>query len=349
MDKKKQMAFNLNNFLLAISIALDFRQKDKNNTSLNHYKRVAFIVLKLALKFNFDQKQMSDLCSLSLVYDLTKDEKEKIPFLNGLETINNKLFNEIILFASNLDKNFSLGIDDIDKRLSAIEFVKNEKNFSKEIIENFLTISLPVSFWLDLQNENDILMFIYSSLDDFTIIIDFEEILKITNIFHNIVSPDSTFIKMCEIMADEYAFDHKDKQTFLIAASLANIGKLAIPSKILNKKEKLTQIEYEIIKAYPYYTKKVLNNIMGFNDILIWASKIQERVDGSGYPYGVFGKDLSLKDRVILTLNIYNALRENRTYRRAYTHNDAIEIMRKEAEDKKIDISIVNDIYRIFK
>lgn len=342
MDKKKQMPFNLNNFLLATSSAFDFRKKDLENITLGHYKRVAFISLHLGIKHNFEPKQLADLCSYSLCYDFKKEDLEKLPFLEKSETLNNPLFLEIVSFASFLDKEFSLGIDNIENRIKAKEYIKENKS-------ELLDISSQVGFFLDLLNENDILMFIYASLHDFTTILDFEEILKITTVFHKIVNPNSNLLLLCEIITKEYDFEHKDKQTFLIANSLQNIGKLTIPSNILNKKEPLTSNEYEIIKAYPYYSKKILNNIMGFNDIAVWASKVQERVDGNGYPLGLSAKDLSLKDRLMNTLNIYNALKEPRVYRSAFSHEKAIEIMKKEAKEGKLDMSLVEDFDRFFK
>lgn len=342
MDKKKQMPFNLNNFLLALSFAFDFRKKDLENIPLGHYKRVAFIALNLGLKYNFEPKQMADLCAFSLCYDLKKEDLEKLPFLNANETLNNPLFLEIISFASFLDKEFNLGINDINLREKAKIYIKENKN-------NFLDISNQISFWLDLQNENEILMFIYASLHDFTVVLDFEKILEITTIFHKIINPDSNLLFFCEKITEEYAFEHKDKLIFLITNSFQNIGKLTIPSKILNKKEPLTSNEYEIIKSYPYYTKKILNNIMGFSDISNLASKVQEKVDGLGYPLGLKAKDLSLKDRLMNTLNIYNALRENRVYRTAFTHKETIEIMKNEAKLGKIDGSLVETFEKILK
>lgn len=342
MDKKKQMPFNLNNFLLATSLAFDFRKKDLENITLGHHKRVAFIALHLGIKHNLETKQLADLCSYSLCYDFKKEDLEKLPFLEKGETLNNPLFLEIISFASFLDKEFSLGIDNIENRIKAKEYIKENKS-------ELLDISSQVGFFLDLLNENDILMFIYASLHDFTTILDFEEILKITTVFHKIVNPNSNLLLLCEIITKEYAFEHKDKQTFLIANSLQNIGKLTIPSEILNKKEPLTSNEYEIIKAYPYYSKKILNNIMGFNDIAVLSSKVQERVDGNGYPLGLSAKDLSLKDRLMNTLNIYNALKEPRVYRSALSHEKAIEIMKKEAKEGKLDMSLVEDFDRFFK
>ena len=53
MDKKKQMQFNLNNFLLATSIALDFVSKDRYKISLGHAKRVAYIALNIGIKMDF--------------------------------------------------------------------------------------------------------------------------------------------------------------------------------------------------------------------------------------------------------------------------------------------------------
>ena len=339
MDKKKQLPFNLNNFLLALSSAFDFRKKDLENTTLGHYKRVAFIALHLGIKHNLEPKQLADLCSFSLCYDLGKNNLEKLPFLNGNETLNNPLFLEIISFASDLDKRFSLGIDDIENRINAKKFIEENNPKLKEI-------SNQVGFWLDLQSENEILMFIYASLHDFTTILDFEEVLKITTLFHKIVN--SNFLTFCEKITNEYDFEHKDKQTFLIAASMQNIGKLTIPSKILDKKEPLTSNEFEIIKAYPHYSKRVLSNIMGFNDIAVWASKVQEKIDGSGYPIGLKAKDLSLKDRLMNTLNIYHALKEEKIYRKALSHNEAIKIMKKEAKEGKLDMSLVEDFDRIF-
>jgi HD-GYP domain-containing protein (c-di-GMP phosphodiesterase class II) len=342
MDKKKQLPFNLNNFLLALSSAFDFRKKDLENTTLGHYKRVAFIALHLGIKHNLEPKQLADLCSFSLCYDLGKNNLEKLPFLNTNETLNNPLFLEIISFASDLDKRFSLGIDDIENRINAKKFIEENNPKLKEI-------SNQVGFWLDLQSENEILMFIYASLHDFTTILDFEEVLKITTLFHKIVNSNSNFLTFCEKITNEYDFEHKDKQTFLIAASMQNIGKLTIPSKILDKKEPLTSNEFEIIKAYPHYSKRVLSNIMGFNDIAVWASKVQEIIDGSGYPIGLKAKDLSLKDRLMNTLNIYHALKEEKIYRKALSHNEAIKIMKKEAKEGKLDMSLVEDFDRIFK
>ncbi|MGE3300542.1 MAG: hypothetical protein AB7I39_08895, partial [Arcobacter sp.] len=127
MDKKKQMAFNLNNFLLSMSAILDFKEFDLEGTPLNHFKRVSYIALNLGVKFNFEPKMMADLCSLALIYNLEKNELEKIPFLNTKEFLEDSLIKEIIDFSSKLDKMFKLSDNQIENRVKAIEFVKENK------------------------------------------------------------------------------------------------------------------------------------------------------------------------------------------------------------------------------
>ena len=112
----------------------------------------------------------------------------------------------------------------------------------------------------------------------------------------------------------------------------------------MDKKDALSENEYEEIKSYPHYNKKILANIMGFNDIALWSSKIQELLNESGYPYNLSGKDMSLKDRLLATVNIYTSLTQKKSFRNAYSKSEALDILRDMVKKKKIDASIVNDI-----
>lgn len=380
MDKKKELAFNLNNFLLSISLALDLVEKDMTKTTINHSKRVAFLSLKLGERFNLTPQEMSDLCTFSLVHNISlKYEKEntkeyfiyaeesikELPFLCGYKNVlmyQSENFNgsgifgikgkdipilsQIISFSHLLDKEFDLGSNNIDNKKGIIDFLEKNEDilFSEEIINHFLDVGSKLDFWLNIQNEKDILYYIFGILPDFTRTLSFEDILRITTVFSNLIDKNNTLIEKCSKMADFYKFNHKEKQTFLIAASLQNIGKLAIPNKIILKDSELTYDEYEVIKTYPYYTKKILSNLIGFNDITLWASRVQERIDGGGYPSGLRGDDLSLKDKLMATLNIYNSLLEIKPYREAYSHKKSIKIMNELVNNNKLDKTIVDNL-----
>lgn len=384
MDKKKQMQFNLNNFLLATSIALDFVSKDRYKISLGHSKRVAFIALNIGIKMDFTPEELSDLCSYALVSSLglnqsiddknfceicqecTKDfpfliqkenvlkyQKEKIDGsgLFGLKGDEIPLFSQIIFLAKTLDTMYDFGKENIKNRFDAIEFTKDKLDiyFSRVLIEKFFVCVRETSFWQDMLNEQDTLMFIYSSLNDFTNPLDFENILKITTNFYKIENPQSKLIELSELMCEFYEFEHKDKLTFLITASLCNIGKLTLGKDLLEKEQDLDIYEVEKIKTYPYYTQKILQNIIGFTDISSSASKVQERLDGSGYLKALLGKDLTFKDRLLQSLNAYNALRQNRAYRELFSHEEAIEILKFEASENRFDLAIIEDIDKVLK
>lgn len=384
MDKKKQMQFNLNNFLIATSIGLDFVAKNKYKITLGHSKRVAYIALNIGIKMNLSPEELSDLCSYSLVStvgleqsntdkefcEISNDFVKKFPFLtqqkdilkyqkekvdgSGIFALKQEeipLFSQIIFLARTLDSMYDFGKENIKNRFDAVEFVKSNLDiyFSREIIEKFFECVPNISFWQDMLNEQDTLMFIYSSLYDFTKPLEFDEILVITSNFHKIENPQSQLIELSSIMCDFYEFEHKDKQTFLMAASLSNIGKLTLGKELLEKTADLDVFEIEKIKTYPYYTKKILQSIIGFADISALASKVQERLDASGYMQSLSAKDLNLKDRLLQSLYAYNALRQNRTYRNAFSHEEAIEILEFEASENRFDITIIKDIDRILK
>lgn len=260
------------------------------------------------------------------------------------------MFSQFIAFADIIDSNFDLSNKDISNRERIVNFVKNNELvlFSSDIVECFIEFSEVESFWLDLQNEQEMLTYIFSSLFDYTQALDFEDILSMTSIFYKIIDKESRLLENCEKVADFYNFDHKDKQTFLIAASLSNIGKFFISQKLIDKDIVLEPYEHKQIKAYPYYTNKTLSNIIGFSDINTWATRVQEFIDGSGYPYSFEGKDLSLKDRLLSITNIYSSLTSEKKYRDAFSNIEAIKVLETFAKEGKIDKAISEDFKKIF-
>lgn len=384
MDKKKEMKFNLNNFLLSVSTVLDFVSKDRYQISLGHSKRVAYIALNIGVKMELSQEELSDLCSYALSSSIglnqCSDDKDfclitnecvkDFPFLTtkndilkyqkekfegsgifGLKEKEIPLYSQIIFLAKTLDLMYDFGKENIKNRIDAITFAKDKLDiyFSRELIEKFFLCTKEICFWQDMLNEQDTMMYIYSKLEDFTKVLTFEEILKITSIFSKVENPQSNLIELCEVMADFYEFEHKDKQTFMISASLCNIGKLSLGKKILEKVDELDIYEIEKIRTFPYYTKKVLLNIMGFADIASWAIKVQERLDGSGYISSLTAKDLNFKDRLLQCLNAYDAIRQDRVYREAFNHEEAIEILKYEASENRFDMTIIESIDTILK
>ena len=133
-------------------------------------------------------------------------------------------------------------------------------------------------------------------------------------------------------------FSHLSDDYFrnvVLAAPLHDIGKIKIPDIILNKPAKLTEKEYEVIKMHAIYganiVKKTIYSIENkdYSDVAFNIAKHHhERWDGTGYPEGLKGEEIPLEARIMALADVYDALVSDRVYKKAYSKEKAIEIIR---------------------
>ena len=112
------------------------------------------------------------------------------------------------------------------------------------------------------------------------------------------------------------------------AALLHDIGKLGVSSRILDTPGRLTDEEFARIKEHPLFTERILERVPGFSELAPLASAHHERLDGSGYPYGLTAGELTMPMRVLAVADVYEALTSERPYRSAWSSDEALEIMR---------------------
>jgi len=342
MNKKKEMNFNLNNFLLAVTDILDVRDIGVNGVSKSHSLRIAYICLKLGEQLSLQPKEMFDLCAYSLFHNYINDSNVT---LLGIDNNKNKLSN-IIDYIHTIDEKYDFSKITIENRLKIQEDIKNNSN--QELQDSFLEISSTIDFWMDCQSSNMIVQYIYSTLYDFTEVLTFEEMLKRTSMFGGLYEEVDTFLNRCKKMTEFYNFEEKDNWTFLIAASMLNFGKLSISTEITDKTTTLTDEEYELLKSNIYHNKNALRSVYGFDDISKWATRHQEQLDGNGYPSRIKASELSLKDRLMAILNIYNSLLTDKTYRSVFSHEEAIKILNLKAKNYHLDKAIIKDLEQVF-
>lgn len=107
-----------------------------------------------------------------------------------------------------------------------------------------------------------------------------------------------------------------DLQILTASALLHDIGKTQIPLTMLNKVGRLSRIEYEEIKLHPEIGLKILQGVPDVDPrILRVILKHHEREDGSGYPYGIMGKDIDLFSKITAVADVFHATMSNRIYR----------------------------------
>ena len=112
-----------------------------------------------------------------------------------------------------------------------------------------------------------------------------------------------------------------------VAALLHDVGKLQVPESILCKAAPLTPAEFEVIKRHPADGAALLDHIGGFSEELPLVRGHHERLDGSGYPDGLRGNELSLEIRILGVCDVYDALTSERVYRRAFSQAQALTIL----------------------
>ena len=115
-----------------------------------------------------------------------------------------------------------------------------------------------------------------------------------------------------------------DHRRVHIAAHLHDIGKLSVPPDVLNKPSKLSNEEFELIKRHPVLGHEVISRIAHLSSISRIILHHHERYDGTGYPYGLKGKDIPLDSRIITLADSFDAMVTSRPYRKAITISKAV-------------------------
>ena len=132
-----------------------------------------------------------------------------------------------------------------------------------------------------------------------------------------------------------------------IGGLLHDIGKLSVPDAVLKKPAKLTDDEFAVVKRHPEWGERLVADLGGFGAaVRRLVRDHHERLDGSGYPRGVSAGELELDTRILAVCDVYDALISARVYRDAWSHADAVALLRREA-GTALDGSCVEALERV--
>ena len=238
--------------------------------------------------------------------------------------------------------------------MQGTEFLKQVSNEYPDIIKILLTGHLDVDAIVDSINDCHLYQYIVKPFDP--------EVLKMTidggiekyNLLNNktLILKDlrELFYKTIKLIAaaldakDPYTHGHSMRVTMYsmilakklnlddtmleeieTAGLLHDIGKIGIPQRILCKPVKLTDEEFEVMKSHPEQGEKMLKDIKKLTLISNWLRTHHEKWDGTGYPNGLKGEEIPLSGRIIALADTYDAMTSDRPYRKALSHEIAIE------------------------
>ena len=133
--------------------------------------------------------------------------------------------------------------------------------------------------------------------------------------------------------SENYVLSWSQQHMIATASALHDIGKIGIDEKILNKPGKLTKEEFEAMKQHTIIGARMLDRLEMYHDeeMMKYAYEIcrwhHERYDGKGYPDGLKGEEIPISAQVVSLADVYDALVSDRVYKKAYSHEKAMEMI----------------------
>jgi len=245
-----------------------------------------------------------------------------------------------IAILSNTDKNILVYKDKIEKKIED----NSGSLFVPDLVDTFKELACREDFWLNL-NSRRIDDIIRRELDFKCHRLDLTELLRLGRIFQKIIDYRSPFTAghsagvaaTAAGLAETQNLSPEKCGLLKFAGFVHDLGKLAIPSSILEKPGALTREEFTVMRSHTYYTHRSLSYLPVTENICCWAAYHHERIDGTGYPFRVSGSELDSESRLMAVADVFTALTEDRPYREAMPPEKSQKIIRKMSENGKLD------------
>ena len=229
--------------------------------------------------------------------------------------------------------------------------------FQKDLLDAFLDSSSTEAFWFSLNSH---------ILGDFIAeqkhqrqgnITNVVELLRVAELFAEIVDAKSTYTathsrgvaEIAVFLAQKLSFHNSIIDEINIAALLHDIGKLQVPDRFLESTAPLVDEGLSYMRHHSYATYHILHNINGMGHIAEWAGNHHEALDGSGYPFHKTKEELDIQSRIIALADIFQALAQDRPYRRALQADDIISFIAKSCDSGRLDKEIFAVIKKMTK
>ncbi|MCG8609580.1 MAG: HD domain-containing protein [Pseudomonadales bacterium] len=137
---------------------------------------------------------------------------------------------------------------------------------------------------------------------------------------------------LSRLLAKAYGLDVKSCDQLYMAAPMHDIGKVAIPDRVLLKPGKLDEEEWEIMKTHAKIGEDIFvkSNREVLQAAALVAGQHHEKFDGSGYPRGLAGEDIHIFGRIVAVVDVFDALVHKRCYKEAWPMEDVLALLESE-------------------
>ncbi|HEV7990207.1 MAG TPA: HD domain-containing phosphohydrolase [Gemmatimonadaceae bacterium] len=146
--------------------------------------------------------------------------------------------------------------------------------------------------------------------------------------------------EVARLVAARCGLDDAEQRRIYRAGLLHDIGKLGVSNLILDKNGPLTPAERERVEQHPRYSLEILQRVSAFSGFALTAALHHEKLDGSGYPWGVDAKGLDLPARILVVSDMYDALSSDRPYRKGMDDATITSILERERGTKLCPVAL---------
>jgi len=207
--------------------------------------------------------------------------------------------------------------------------------FDPALVEAAGALGRDRAFWKDLQTVDTSLLVARAEPGRKAVIADEKRLDGLADAFASVIDAKSPYTCDHSRRVADYAsaigirlgFEGDLLIRLRRAALLHDIGKLAVPNRILDKRGRLTPDEWVIVRQHPRHTLSILASVPVFREFAFDASCHHEKLNGTGYHAGLTAPELSLTARIIAVADITDALSAERPYRGPMDRRDACRIL----------------------
>ena len=243
------------------------------------------------------------------------------------------LFSRIIFVAQTLDAFYT------QRGLAPAMRMLRERSgtwFDPQLVRIARSFREDIPWWESLQSPDATSMAVAVEPQQHTRFVDDRGLDEVARAFAEIIDAKSSYTyqhstnvaKYARATAFELGFEKRDVAVLNRAALLHDVGKLGVSSRILDKAGPMTDEERAEMQRHPLYTWEILQRVGAFATFARTAALHHEKLDGTGYPWGVKAEDLDVPSRILCVADIYEALTANRPYRAGLSRDAALKIIR---------------------
>lgn len=231
------------------------------------------------------------------------------------------------------DKQPSVAMEEVFRLSEVYPMVEEVRKATEDFLNSLVDFGYSFDDRMEISN---------SGIDRNLSLDELIEYLKSLVMFVDLRSPftlrhSSAIATLARDMAREIMRTEFDAKVLYISGLVHDIGKIKTPLSILHKPGKLDFYERYIMNLHVVETHKMLSKIPEMKEFATVASLHHERLDGSGYPWGMHEPEIGMRARILQIADVYIALTEDRPYREGLKPEEALSIIEKGVNEKKFD------------